>query len=453
MKSPYRENHIMTHNDIYFLNLPLADRSSGRLRREAEAVRQPYVLIDTASGRADISGQAIERMLRIAREVKAPWVYSDYHLRRPDGSLQDIPVIDATEGGVLRDDFDYGQLLLADTEALRSAFGGLEDEEYSYAALYAALLAMVRRSGLPFHIREKLYVTEPYAVTSSEEKQFAYVDSRNAAVQAEMERAVTGHLRRLGALVPACRAEYRPAGEFPTEASVIIPVRDRVTTVGQAVRSALGQVTDFPFNVIVVDNHSTDGTTALLQDMACDRLVQVVPRSLTLGIGGCWNEALNHPMCGRYAVQLDSDDLYSTENTLQRIIDRFRADGCAMVVGSYTITDFNLNGLPPGLIAHREWTDDNGPNNLLRINGMGAPRAFVTELARRCPMPDVSYGEDYAMALRMSRSYRIGRIYDSLYLCRRWPGNSDAGLSPERIAANNMYKDMLRTIELKARMK
>lgn len=441
----------MTHNDIFFLTLPLADRSLQRLRREVMAAKQPYMLIDTAAGRVDIAPAALERMLRVARDMKAPWVYSDYSVSLPDGSLQFIPTIEATSGGVLRDDFDYGAIVLADCNALREALDELEDEEYSYAGLYAAMLGMVRCAGLPFHIRERLYTVEPFAATSSEERQFAYVDSRNAAVQAEMERAVTGHLGRIGALVPAEREEYRPQGAFPVEASVIIPVRDRVATVGQAVRSALEQVADFDFNVIVVDNHSTDGTTRLLEEMACERLVHIVPESHTLGIGGCWNEALNHPLCGRYAVQLDSDDLYSSCNTLQLMVNLFRTTGCAMAVGSYTITDFNLNELPPGLIAHREWTDENGPNNLLRINGMGAPRAFVTELARRFPLPDVSYGEDYAMGLRMSRSYRIGRIYDSLYLCRRWTGNSDAGLSPERAAANNMYKDMLRTIEINCR--
>jgi glycosyltransferase involved in cell wall biosynthesis len=232
------------------------------------------------------------------------------------------------------------------------------------------------------------------------------------------------------------------------EASVIIPVRNRVRTIEDAVRSALDQETNFKYNVIVVDNHSTDGTTDILNHFHHnERLVHIIPERDDLGIGGCWDLAINHPKCGRFAVQLDSDDLYSGPDTLQKIVDKFYEEQCGMVIGSYRMTDFQLNTLPPGVIDHKEWTDENGHNNALRVNGLGAPRAFYTPLLRSIGMPNVSYGEDYAVGLAISRNYHIGRIYEPVYLCRRWEGNSDSSLSIEKLNANNTYKDSIRTRE------
>ena len=312
------------------------------------------------------------------------------------------------------------------------------------------------RRRLPVHIPEPLYTVEITDTRKSGEKQFDYVNPRNREVQVEMEQAFTHHLREIGAWIPRSAALIDPSADghtFPVEASVVIPVRNRARTVADAVRSALAQQTLFDFNVIVVDNHSTDGTSEILGQLAREdsRVVHIVPESRSLGIGGCGNVAVHAPQCGRYAVQLDSDDLYSGPDTLVKVVEKFRSERCAMVIGSYELVDFEGKPLPPGLIDHREWTDDNGANNALRINGLGAPRAFYTPVIRSIEFPDVSYGEDYAVGLRISRSYRIGRIYESLYLCRRWEGNSDAALSVERVNANNVYKDWLRAVEIAAR--
>ena len=285
------------------------------------------------------------------------------------------------------------------------------------------------------------------------------MDPRNREVQIEMEKVCTAHLKRIGAWLAPDFKDPDPAdfdsGTFPVTATVVIPVYNRVKTIMDAVTSALGQKTDFPYNVIVVDNHSTDGTSELLSAMAFEepRLRHVIPDRNDLGIGGCWNMAVHHELCGEYAVQLDSDDVYSGPDTLQKIVDAFREQKCAMVVGTYQMTDFRMNPIPPGIIDHREWTADNGRNNALRINGLGAPRAFWTPLLRTINLPNTSYGEDYALGLRISREYRIGRIYDVLYCCRRWEGNSDAALDIDRINANNMYKDRIRTWELEARIR
>ena len=152
--------------------------------------------------------------------------------------------------------------------------------------------------------------------------------------------------------------------------------------------------------------------------------------------------------CGRFAIQLDSDDLYINHHVLQRIVDTFHEHQCAMVIGSYKMVNFKLEEIPPGIIDHKEWTPDNGRNNALRVNGLGAPRAFYTPLLRQIRIPNVSYGEDYATALAISREYRI---YEPLYLCRRWEGNSDADLNIQRVNANNYYKDKIRMIEILAR--
>jgi hypothetical protein len=325
-----------------------------------------------------------------------------------------------------------------------------------HAALYQLRL-YISRTGRLVHINEYLYTEYEQDTRSSGEKQFDYVDPRNRQIQIEMERACTTHLKEEDAFIDhrTLKAIDTEEGEFPYEATVVIPVKNRAKTIGDAVRSVLEQETDFPFNLIVVDNHSTDGTTEILSQLSIDysRLTVIPPKRTDLGIGGCWDIAIRHPQCGRYAVQLDSDDLYSDPYTLQRIVDTFRHERCAMVVGSYRLCNFALETLPPGIIDHREWTEENGMNNALRINGLGAPRAFYTPVIREIGFPNVSYGEDYAVGIAISRTYRLGRIYEPIYLCRRWEGNSDAALSPERVAAHNHYKDSLRTQEIRARKK
>ena len=332
------------------------------------------------------------------------------------------------------------------------------EDDYQFAALYALRLALSRQGTL-LHLHEMLYTEKETDMRRSGEKQFDYVDPRNRAVQIEMERACTRHLEEIGARIPSAAGRHRKLDGVVEEvaeaviASVIIPVYNRERTIMDAVKSALGQECSFPFNVIVVDNHSTDGTTALLNACRDTRLVHLIPEEHDLGIGGCWDKAIRSEWCGRYAVQLDSDDLYSSPATLQRIVNEMERKGAAMCIGAYRMVDFNLQTLPPGLIDHKEWTDENGPNNALRINGLGAPRAFRTSVVREIGFPNTSYGEDYAMGLRISREYPIARIYDELYLCRRWDGNSDAALSLEKQNRNNAYKDQLRTIELEARIK
>ncbi len=431
-------------------------RAMSTLRKIASEVAAEYTLISQKSTPVTLGQRALERMIRIARETKADMLYAD-HYTVTDGVRNAHPLIDCLEGAI-RDDFDFGQLLFIRTEALK-AFVKQQKADYSYAGLYAMRL-YIQRTGTLFHIKEYLYTEEELDNRQSGEKQFDYVDPRNRSVQIEMEQAATEHLEAIGAKVDTS-IRLTPdflEQSFPVEASVIIPVYNREKTIADAVKSALSQVTKFKYNVIVVDNHSTDNTTKILRDIVKQeekngkkRLVHIIPERDDLGIGGCWNVAVNDDLCGRFAVQLDSDDLYSGEDTLQRIIDCFYHSKAAMVIGSYRMCDFNLNTLPPGIIDHREWTDENGPNNALRINGLGAPRAFFTPLVRHIGFPNTSYGEDYALGLAFSRRFRIGRIYEELYLCRRWGGNSDSSLSIDKLNANNLYKDHLRTIEIKAR--
>lgn len=382
----------------------------------------------------------------------AKMAYGDYEDIDSQGNDTPHPVTDYAEGSV-RDDFNFGPLAVVSVAALRDVQANMPG--YDYAGWYAARLAL-STGCMPQHIKTICSRLHAAGASDPEAAHFAYVNPRNRAVQMEMEMAFTAYLKAIGAWLPErprlSQSEI-DAGDFPVEASVIIPVKNRVTTVAEAVRSALSQAAPFDFNVIVVDNHSTDGTTGLLRSMKSDRLVHIIPDNDFHGIGGCWNLALAHPQCGRFAVQLDSDDLYSSPDTLRRMVDCFRREGCAMAVGSYTLVDRSLRPLPPGVIDHREWTDANGHNNLLRVNGLGAPRGFLTSIARRMPMPDVSYGEDYAMGLQLSRSYRIGRIFDVLYLCRRWEGNSDSKLTVEKANRYNDYKDSLRTAELARRRK
>lgn len=416
--------------------------STACLRTIVEEAVTPWLFIQTDS-RTDVeaTAAAMDRMVRVAEETDAAMVYSDYFSQDAVCCLNDC-----LEGSV-RDDFDFGPLVMVRADALKEIVESMPD--YNHAAWYAARLSL-STVGPIVHVPEPLYSVGNVAECGG---QFDYVNPRNREVQIEMEQAFTAYLRKTGAWIVPRHEEIDFTGDFPVEASVVIPVKNRVSTVGDAVRSALAQETDFDYNVIVVDNHSTDGTTELLREMASQspRLIHIVPESMTLGIGGCWNEALGSKYCGRFAVQLDSDDLYSSTSVLSAIVDCFRCNNCAMVVGSYKLTDFNLDTIPPGVIDHREWTDDNGPNNLLRINGMGAPRAFFTGIARSLRFPNVSYGEDYAMALRITRSYPVKRIYDVLYLCRRWEGNSDASLTREKANRFNYYKDTLRSWELSAR--
>ena len=426
-------------------------RSTVSLREIASGVKTKYVLLYQKAASCDMSEDALARMVRVADDTGALMVYADHYVVK-DGIREAHPLIDLQEGA-LRDDFDFGTVTLVRTDVLRE-FTERQSREYEYAALYAFRLFM-QRKGLIFHLNEYLYTSEMLDMRKSGEKQFDYVNPRNREVQIEMEQAVTEHLTIIGALVD--NKKYKEPqftlGDFPVEASVIIPVFNREKTIADAVRSALSQEASFEYNVIVVDNHSTDNTGKILREISDPRLVVIVPERTDLGIGGCWNEAVYSKSCGRFAVQLDSDDLYSGTDTLQRIVDCFHEQRTGMVIGSYRMCDFDLQTLPPGIIDHREWTDDNGANNALRINGLGAPRAFFTPLLREVGFPNTSYGEDYALGLWFSRTYRIGRIYDELYLCRRWGGNSDADLSIDKLNKNNSYKDKLRTIELLARKK
>lgn len=409
------------------------------------------ILITKPNVRFSLNGE--QRLIQVAESTQAALVYSDYY-KVIDGVLTPHPVIDYQTGSI-RDDFDFGSVLAirADLVAVWAELD--ESMRYDHVGLYSMRL-FLSRCYMIFHLDEFLYIEDETDLRKSGEKQFDYVDPRNREVQKELEQAATVHLAEIGALVDTGKYQSPNlyVGEFPVEASVIIPVRDRVRTIRDAVESALSQQCGFLFNIIVVDNHSTDGTSDILNALSagCPSLHVIVPERKDLGIGGCWNEAINSEFCGRFAVQLDSDDLYSSPQTLQRIHDAFYEQEAAMIIGSYRMCNFQLETLPPGLIDHAEWTDANGPNNALRINGLGAPRAFFTPLLREIQFPNTSYGEDYAMGLAFSRRFRIGRIFDELYICRRWEGNSDAALSQDKINRNNLYKDRLRSIEIMARI-
>jgi len=449
--------------------------SADILRGISEKAAGKYLLLYTGPGCPDLGYLALERFAAVAGDTGADLLYSDYYEFIPDGTdsggkVGKHPLIDCQEGA-LRDDFDFGHVMVFRTEAFREAVAAMPGQ-YRFGALYFVRLRMERI----VHINEYLYTSAQTDFRKSGEKQFDYVDPKNREVQEEMEKICTEHLKRTGAYLaplqdsadsacphgsaapalhqaPVGFASSQASGEFPVKASVIIPVYNRIRTIGDAVRSALSQECAFPFNVIVVDNRSTDGTTELLAGLAASdrRIVHIIPERKDLMIGGCWNLAVHSEKCGEFAVQLDSDDVYSGPDTLSKIVDAFHEQKCAMVVGTYLMTDFDMHPIPPGVIDHREWTEENGHNNALRINGLGAPRAFRTDLLRTLDFPDTSYGEDYAMGLRISREHRIGRIYDVLYYCRRWDGNSDAALDITRVNANNLYKDRLRTWEIEAR--
>ena len=428
-----------------------------------------YALLRIGPERGMYGSEAAgRRLLEEAVRTGAAMVYSGYWLVTPDGGRKDVPVNDCQLGSV-REDFDFGALVAVDESLMRQWEAEVKCSpalSLRYGQWYSLRLFLSRHGEL-LHLPDLLYGVDEVDARASGQKQFDYVDPRNREAQIEMEAIFTDHLRKIGAWLPPRTRTVADDGDAVTEktvasstgcsdsVSVIIPVLNRAATIGDALRSALSQRTDFPFNVLVVDNRSTDGTSERIEAVASEdsRVVHIIPGpDSALGIGGCWNLGINHPLCGRYAVQLDSDDMYSGPDTLQRIVDVFRRERCAMVIGSYAMTDFDLRPIPPGIIDHREWTDSNGHNNALRINGLGAPRAFHVQTLRSVGgFENVSYGEDYGVALRLTREYRICRIYEPLYNCRRWSGNSDAALDITRLNAHNAYKDSLRTREILAR--
>ncbi len=409
-----------------------------------------FSLIYTKYTALELGMYALERMVRIARDSNAKMLYADHYQIRGN-NRNACPLIDYQQGS-LRDDFDFGSVLFYRGDALREAAGGM-DENYRFAGMYDLRLR-ISRLGELVHVNEYLYSEVEDDTRASGKKVFDYVDPKNREVQLEMEAVCTAHLKVIGGyLTPEFRKIEFNAYNFEYEASVIIPVRNRVRTIEDAIRSVLSQKTDFKFNLIIIDNHSTDGTTEAIDKYVSDgRLIHILPARQDLGIGGCWNMGVDHPDCGKFAIQLDSDDVYKDENTLQTMVNAFYEQNCAMVVGTYMMTDFNMHRIEPGIIDHKEWTPENGRNNALRINGLGAPRAFYTPILREIKVPNTSYGEDYALGLNFSRKYPVGRVYDVVYLCRRWEDNSDAALDIVKMNAHNTYKDRIRTWELKARI-
>lgn len=423
--------------------------SSDTMLKIAEAAKAPYTLLYTKYNNLVMGYFALDRFVRLAGDSKAGMMYADSYTVI-EGKKSNAPVIDYQEGS-LRDDFNFGSVLFFNTEVLKKAAAGI-DVHYTSAGLYDLRLRLSRIAPI-VHINEYLYSDVTVDNRKSGDKIFDYVDPKNRGVQIEMEKACTAHLKAVGGyLEPKFDEIDFNKGNFEYEASVIIPVRNRIRTIRDAIRSVLSQKTDFPFNLIVIDNHSTDGTTEAIDEFKDDpRLVHIVPQRDDLGIGGCWNAGVQHPKCGKFAVQLDSDDVYSDENTLAKMVAAFYEQKCAMVVGTYMLTDIDKNPIPPGVIDHKEWTPENGRNNALRINGLGAPRAFYTPVLREIHVPNTSYGEDYALGLAFSRHFQIGRVYDVVYLCRRWEDNSDAALDIVKMNNNNLYKDRIRTWELQAR--
>ena len=424
--------------------------SSATMKKIANAAEGDYTLFYTKYNNLVMGYLALERMVRLANDSKAAMVYADNY-QVVEGKKSNAPVIDY-QFGSLRDDFNFGSVLFFNTKALKAAAAEI-DAEYTAAGLYDLRLKVSRQGDL-VHINEYLYTEIALPVTTEGESHFSYVDPKNRGVQIEMEQACTDHLKKIGGyLEPKFEEINFNQGDFEYEASVIIPVRNRVRTVRDAIKSVLAQKTDFKFNLIIIDNGSTDGTTEAIDEFKNDeRVIHIIPERDDLGIGGCWNMGVNHPKCGKFAVQLDSDDVYSDENTLATMVKAFYDQNCSMVVGTYMLTDINMQMIPPGVIDHKEWTPENGRNNALRINGLGAPRAFYTPMLREINVPNTSYGEDYALGLAFSRRYQIGRVYDVVYFCRRWEDNSDHALDINKTNANNLYKDRIRTWELQARI-
>jgi hypothetical protein len=445
------EKQISNEKITCFL-LDKQNSDTANLRKMAEQIATPYTLLYIQQ--VELGAYALERLLLVAENTNAGLLYTDCY-KIKEGKQQLYPTIDYQEGS-LRDDFDFGAVILYDSDALKAAVAEMT-VDYQFAALYDLRLKISKNHRI-VHLSEPLYTVPEIDSRKSGEKLFDYVDPKNRSVQIEMEQVCTQYLKDIQAWLSPVLNDELPAqslseSSFPVEATVVIPVRNREKTIEDAVRSVLMQKTVSSFNLIVVDNHSTDQTTAILQKLAAEdtRLIHLIPERTDLNIGGCWNEAIMNAQCGRFAIQLDSDDLYIDENVIQTIVNAFYEQNCAMVVGSYQMVDFKLQEIPPGLVDHKEWTEENGRNNALRINGLGAPRAFYTPVMREIKFPNTSYGEDYAVGLAVSRNYRIGRIYNPLYLCRRWDDNSDAALDINKTNANNLYKDKIRTIELWAR--
>ena len=424
--------------------------SSDTMKKIAAKADADYVMLYTKHNTLEFGMFAIERMLHIADDSAAGMVYAD-HYNVVGETRNNAPVIDYQKGS-LRDDFIFGSVLLFNACVFKNAVAKI-DKEYEFAGLYDVRLKVSQEAEL-VHINEYLYSDVELDTRKSGEKIFDYVDPKNRGVQIEMEEACTAHLKAIGGyLVPEFKKIEFSAGNFEYEASVIIPVRNRIRTIRDAIKSVLSQKTNFKFNLIVIDNHSTDGTTEAIDEFKDDeRVIHLIPERQDLGIGGCWNLGVHHEKCGKFAVQLDSDDVYKDENTLTTMVNAFYEQNCAMVVGTYMMTDFNMNMIAPGIIDHKEWTPENGRNNALRINGLGAPRAFYTPVLREVKVPNTSYGEDYALGLNFSRESQIGRVYDVVYLCRRWDDNSDASLDVVKMNAHNLYKDRIRTWELQARI-
>ena len=424
--------------------------TSATMKKIAEAAVADYILLYTKQNNLVMGYFAIDRFVKIAKDSKAGMLYADYYTV-VEGKKTNSPVIDY-QFGSLRDDFNFGSVLFFNTPDFKKAAAGI-DKSFSAAGLYDLRLRISRIAPI-VHINEYLYSDVTLDNRKSGEKIFDYVDPKNRGVQIEMEEACTDHLKAIGGyLEPVFEPIEFNRGDFKNEASVIIPVRNRVRTIRDAIKSVLSQKTDFPFNLIIIDNHSTDGTSEAIDEFKDDpRVIHIIPERDDLGIGGCWNLGANHPEAGKFCVQLDSDDVYADENTLAKMVKAFYDNNSAMVVGTYMLTDIDMNMIPPGVIDHKEWTPENGRNNALRINGLGAPRAFYTPMLREIHVPNTSYGEDYALGLAFTRHHQIGRVYDVVYLCRRWEDNSDAALDINKMNANNLYKDRIRTWELEARV-
>ncbi|MEG8947905.1 glycosyltransferase family 2 protein [Rosettibacter firmus] len=430
------------------------------LKKLSEQIKSEYILVQINKSSIQLCEEAIGKFYNSAFSTNSRIIYSDFY-EKVDNKIIEHPLIDYQIGSI-RDDFDFGHLVMINTNSFKKALEQ-SNENYNYAGFYDIRLRITIEDNLStedyyksvYHIKEYLYTAEKIYLDKDYEKHFAYVDPKNRLSQIEMEKVATEHLKEIGAFIkPPFKEIDLNKNNFEYEASVIIPVKNRAKTIVDAVNSALNQKTNFKYNVIVVDNYSTDGTTDILKKLSTqyNKLIHIIPDQKNLLIGGCWELAIHHPLCGKFSVQLDSDDLYKDENTLQKIISKFYEDRSAMVIGSYILTDFNLKEIPPGIIDHKEWTDENGPNNALRINGLGAPRAFYTPLLRTIKIPNVSYGEDYYLGITISREYKVSRIYEPIYICRRWEGNTDSSLSIEKINKNNFYKDSLRTKEILIRI-
>lgn len=443
------ENSGETVDGCQVINITSLNASS-TVKKIAATTQSEFTLLYTKFSNLELGYFALERMVNLTKDSAAGMVYAD-HYQVVGNAKTNAPVIDY-QFGSLRDDFNFGSVLLYKTDAFKDAANRMK-ADYQYAGMYDLRLKLSQKETL-VHINEYLYSEVEQDTRKSGEKIFDYVDPKNRGVQIEMEQACTEHLKEIGGyLKPEFKSIEFNAGNFEYEASVIIPVRNRIRTIEDAIRSVLKQETTFKYNLIIIDNHSTDGTTEAIKKYASDeRVIHIVPERNDLGIGGCWNMGVHHADCGKFAVQLDSDDVYKDEKTLQTLVDAFYEQNCGMVVGTYMMTDFDMNMIPPGIIDHKEWTPDNGRNNALRINGLGAPRAFYTPLLREVKVPNTSYGEDYALGLNISRNYQIGRVYDIVYMCRRWDDNSDASLDIVKMNGHNTYKDRIRTWELQARV-